>query len=142
MLTKMGRPKKQINQKQFESLCAIQCTQEEICGVLDVCEDTLIDWCKETYKMTFSKVFKEKREMGKASLRRNQWKLAEKNATMGIWLGKQYLKQEDDSDLNKKIKLEKLEIEKRKLELMEKQYQEMDEDIEYVVEEEEYEKKD
>ena len=43
----MARPKKVINQKQFESLCAIQCTQEEICNVLDVCDETLTRWCKE-----------------------------------------------------------------------------------------------
>ena len=45
--------------------------------------------------MNFSEVFKEKRGLGKISLRRNQWRLAEKNATMAIWLGKQYLGQKD-----------------------------------------------
>ena len=34
------------------------------------------------------------------SLRRNQWKLAEKNTTMAIWLGKQYLNQKDNVDMN------------------------------------------
>lgn len=91
----MARPKKNIDQKQFESLCAIQCTQEEMCGVLDVCEETLNSWCKRVYKQSFSEVFKQKRGKGKASLRRNQWHLAETNATMAIWLGKQYLGQKD-----------------------------------------------
>ena len=45
--------------------------------------------------MNFSEVFKEKRGLGKVSLRRNQWRLAEKSATMAIWLGKQYLGQKD-----------------------------------------------
>lgn len=45
--------------------------------------------------MNFSEVFKEKRGLGKISLRRNQWRLAEKSATMAIWLGKQYLGQKD-----------------------------------------------
>ena len=45
--------------------------------------------------MNFSEVFKEKRGLGKISLRRNQWRLAEKSATMAIWLGKQYLGQRD-----------------------------------------------
>lgn len=84
-----------ISQKQFESLCAIQCTQEEICSVLDICFDTLDKWCQETYGKHFSKVFKEKREYGKSSLRRRQWLLAEKNASMSIWLGKQYLGQKE-----------------------------------------------
>ena len=45
--------------------------------------------------MNFSEVFKEKSGLGKISLRRNQWRLAEKSATMAIWLGKQYLGQKD-----------------------------------------------
>ena len=91
----MGRPKKEIDQKPFENLCGLQCTQEEICGFFDICSDTLESWCKRTYEMNFSEVFKEKRGLGKISLRRNQWRLAEKNATMAIWLGKQYLGQKD-----------------------------------------------
>lgn len=85
-----------INQQQFESLCYIQCTEEEICSVLNVCTDTLDKWCQTTYDgKHFSEVFREKRQGGRASLRRNQWKLAEKNATMAIFLGKQYLGQKD-----------------------------------------------
>lgn len=95
-MAKMGRPKKVISQKQFESLCAIQCTIEEVCAVLDVDEMTLEKWCKEVYDgKTFSKVFKEKRQFGKASLRRMQWHLAEKNPSMAIFLGKNMLGQTD-----------------------------------------------
>lgn len=90
-----GRPPKEINQRQFEILCSIQCTEEEICSVLGVDEATLIKWCKATYGETFSKIFKTKKLGGKASLRRMQWKLAEKNVTMSIWLGKQYLGQSE-----------------------------------------------
>ena len=102
----MGRPQKEINQKQFESLCAIQCTQEEICSVLDVDDKTLTNWCKETYNMSFSEIFAQKRAGGKASLRRNQWRLSETNPTMAIWLGKQYLGQSDHIEQphdNKKV---------------------------------------
>lgn len=91
----MARPRKVIDQRQFENLCGLQCTQEEICSVLDVCEETLNSWCKKTYKQGFSEVFRQKRGKGKVSLRRNQWKLSETNATMAIWLGKQYLGQRD-----------------------------------------------
>lgn len=89
---------KEINKQQFESLCSIQCTQEEICSVLMVDHKTLTKWCKKNYNKSFSQVFKEKRQGGRASLRRMQWKLAENNATMGIWLGKQYLNQKDEPD--------------------------------------------
>ena len=116
----MGRPKKKISQKQFESLCAIQCTEEEICDVLEVTDKTLTRWCKDTYNKPFSEVFREKRALGKASLRRNQWKLAEKgNSTMQIWLGKQILKQ-SESPLQDEIKLKELELKEKEFALKEK----------------------
>jgi hypothetical protein len=49
--------------------------------------------------MTFADTYKSKSQVGKSSLRRAQWKLAEKNASMAIWLGKQYLGQRDIVDL-------------------------------------------
>lgn len=107
-MARTGRPPKKIDKKIFENLCAIQCTEKEICGCFDCCEDTLNSWCKKNYKdddgnpMTFSDVFKQKREKGKASLRRSQWKLAEKSATMAIWLGKQYLDQKDEVAVEQK----------------------------------------
>ena len=95
----MARPKKEIDQKQFENLCGLQCTLEEICGWFDVCSDTLETWCKRTYNKSFSEVFAQKRGAGKISLRRSQWRLAEKNATMAIFLGKQFLGQRDNMDI-------------------------------------------
>ena len=91
----MARPRAEISQIEFEKLCGLQCTQEEICGWFEVCSDTLESWCKRTYEMNFSEVFKEKRGVGKISLRRSQFRLAKKNANMAIWLGKQYLGQSD-----------------------------------------------
>ena len=84
-----------IDKKQFENLCGLQCTLLEICDFFDVEDDTLNSWCKKTYGTTFSEVFKQKRGKGQISLRRMQWKLAEKNPTMAIFLGKQYLGQKD-----------------------------------------------
>ena len=95
---KGGRPKKVINKNQFEELCHIQCTQEEIQAVLDVQDDTLNKWCKETYGCGFSEVFRQKREGGKCSLRRKQWKLADTNASMAIFLGKNMLGQTDKQE--------------------------------------------
>lgn len=94
-MARTGRPKKEISQNIVESLCAIQCTETEICSVLECSEDTLNRWCRKTYGMTFAETFKNKSKRGKASLRRTQFKLAEKNAAMAIWLGKQYLGQKD-----------------------------------------------
>lgn len=84
-----------IDKKQFENLCGLQCTLLEICDFFDVEDDTLNSWCKKIYGTTFSEVFKIKRGKGQISLRRTQWKLAEKNPTMAIFLGKQYLGQTD-----------------------------------------------
>lgn len=90
----MPRPKKYISQSQFESLCGLNCTESEICAVLGVTDKTLTAWCRRTYKMGFSEVYKTFRGKGNASLRRLQFKEAERgNVTMLIWLGKQWLGQ-------------------------------------------------
>ena len=91
----MARPKKELNKQQFEAMCGIQCTEAEICDVLDVTDKTLTRWCKETYDCSFSEIYKKKSATGKMSLRRIQFKLAEKNSAMAIFLGKQYLGQKD-----------------------------------------------
>lgn len=93
----MGRKKKEIDKKQFEQLCALQCIKDEICAVFDVDEKTLTAWCKRTYKKSFREIFQEKRKLGHISLRRTQFKWAEKSATMAIFLGKQYLGQSDNA---------------------------------------------
>lgn len=91
----MARPRKEIDQEQFEKLCGLQCTMEEICGWFDITDKTLESWCKRTYKVGFSAIYAKKRETGKISLRRAQFRLAEKNAAMAIFLGKNYLGQTD-----------------------------------------------
>ncbi len=67
---KGGRPRKELDQPTFEALCEIQCTLAEIAGVLRVSQDTIERWCERTYELRG-------------------------NATMLIWLGKQYLGQTD-----------------------------------------------
>lgn len=94
----MARPLKEIDSKQFENLCGLQCTKEEICSFFDVTDKTLENWCKRTYNAGFSEVFKQKRGKGKISLRRAQFRLAEKNAGMAIFLGKQYLGQREQAE--------------------------------------------
>ena len=92
----MGRPQKKIDQTQFEKLCGLQCTKAEIAGWFDCSEDTIDNWCHKTYDESFSVVFSKKREVGKISLRRSQFRLAEKSAAMAIFLGKNYLGQKDN----------------------------------------------
>ena len=99
-----------ISQSIFESLCAIQCTREEISGVLNVSDSTLYRWCKETYGTDFDTIYRQKKENGKASLRRNMFKMSEKNPTMAIWLSKQHLGMRDNIEVESKqlIKVEEL----------------------------------
>ena len=92
----MGRPRKEIDIQQFEKLCGLQCTQEEIANFFDCSVDTIERWCKRTYKTTFAEAYKVKSVSGKISLRRYQFKLAEKSSAMAIFLGKNILGQKDD----------------------------------------------
>ena len=88
--------KDKIKKDQFENLCNLWCTLTEISEFFNVSEDTLESWCKDTYKETFSEVYKKKNSKGKIALRRWQMKSAEKgNVTMQIWLGKQHLNQKE-----------------------------------------------
>lgn len=95
----MARPKKEIDRVQFEKLCAMQCTEEEIAAWFEMSADTLDRECKEKYGMGFSECFKIYARKGKISLRRFQFKLAETNPSMAIFLGKQYLGQSERANI-------------------------------------------
>lgn len=92
-----GRKQIPINKEEFEKLCFLQCTLEEIAGFFDCCDDTINNWCKKTYNENFSGIYKKKSEKGKISLRRLQFKHAEKNPQMAMFLGKVYLKQRENT---------------------------------------------
>ena len=94
----MARPKIKIDKEQFEYLCGLQCTLIEIAEFFKCSEDTIERWCERTYNECFADVFAKKRARGKISLRRSQFKLAEKNAVMAIFLGKNYLGQKNNDD--------------------------------------------
>lgn len=91
----MPRHPTELDKKQFENLCGLQCTKEEVCSWFEITDKTLEAWCKRTYGQGFSEVFAQKRGKGKISLRRAQFQLAQKNASMAIFLGKNYLGQKD-----------------------------------------------
>lgn len=79
--------------KQIEGLARIQCTMKEAAAVLGVNVDTFSDFLRLHQKARDA--WEHGKETGKASLRRNQFKMAEHNPTMAIWLGKQCLGQKD-----------------------------------------------
>lgn len=94
----MARPRKEIDQKTFEGLCGIQCTQEEICDFFDVTDKTLTTWCRRTYGESFSEVFSKKRGVGKISLRRAGFEMAKKNASVHIFYAKNFLGMTDRTE--------------------------------------------
>ena len=105
----MARPRKEIDKTEFEKLCWMQCTEDEICDWFDVTDKTLCAWCKRTYGQSFSDVSRQKRGVGRIALRRAQFQLAKKNATMAIWLGKQYLGQTDKIEQTKRFDTSQIE---------------------------------
>jgi AraC-like DNA-binding protein len=91
-----GRPNIEIDQKIFENLCYLQCTLGEIAKVFSCSEDTIQRWVQKTYDTNFASIYDQKGGEGKIALRRMQFRLAEKNVSMAIWLGKQWLNQSDE----------------------------------------------
>lgn len=92
----------EIDWKQFEGLCRLHCTAEEICGILDISQDTLERACKKKYKANYAEVFRQKAAAGKMSLRRRQYQAAmspNASPSMLIWLGKQWLGQKDKQEI-------------------------------------------
>ena len=110
---KTGRPASTWSERdieQFKSLCAIFCTEAEICSVMGVSDKTLVNLInrylyeditghkqgKNDPPVTFTEAFERYSATGKASLRREQFKVAkEGSTTMLIWLGKQHLNQSE-----------------------------------------------
>ena len=90
-----GRPRKHLDVSLIKKLAEMQCTDTEIASALECSRKSL-----HNHEEYFT-VIKEARERGKISLRRLQFKLAEKSAAMAIWLGKQYLGQKEPEDIVK-----------------------------------------
>ena len=87
----MGRPKKDVDEKLIEQLARIHCTYDEIASIVGVSKSTL----SERFRTLIENAMNE----GRASLRRQQYKLAmDGDKTMLVWLGKQLLGQRDRLD--------------------------------------------
>ena len=103
---KAPAPTKPLSDRAFSELVGmikIQCTRDEICGVIGMSEDTLNRRLKERGEENFAALYKKNQHEGRASLRRDQWKSSQGgNVTMQIWLGKQVLEQRDKSDVDQK----------------------------------------
>ena len=74
----------------------LQATAEEIAGSFYVSVDTLVTRLKEATGLSFSELKEKACGLGKLALRKNQFSLSKTNASMAIWLGKNWLDQSDD----------------------------------------------
>jgi hypothetical protein len=87
-----GRPKKPLkyNYELIKDLASILCTQDEIANIMGVSVRKL------QMDEQFMRLYKEGIDGAKAHIRRAQFKLAlSGNATMLVWLGKQFLGQRE-----------------------------------------------
>ncbi len=90
----MARPKIEFNYDDLKKLGELQCTYAEVAAFFDCSIDTVKRRLTEDEE--FCTAYKTGLENGKMSLRRYQWRAAQKgNTTMLVWLGKQYLGQRD-----------------------------------------------
>jgi len=102
---KGGRPRKEIDPADLQSLVRMQCTAAECAAFFEISIDTLDRRIKEMKDEDdvaiegFADYYKRQAPHGKASLRRLQWASAHRGSvTMQIWLGKQMLDQRDKQD--------------------------------------------
>jgi hypothetical protein len=78
-----GRDKIELTDKEWsqaEKMAHIQCTGEEIAGVLKINYDTLLRLIKERGHYSFSDWFKKHSAGGRMSLRRKQFEMALKSS--------------------------------------------------------------
>ena len=103
----MGRPPiifSDADWQNIEKLCSLMCTADEIAYFMGISIDTLSRRISEAYGCTFAEYHKRHSVNAIVSLRRSQWQNAlNGNATMQIWLGKQYLGQKNNLDLDVKL---------------------------------------
>jgi hypothetical protein len=106
---KGGRPNKlkadDATVKIVKGLGNIQATSKECAAVLGVTEPTWIKFKKDNPEIEAALI--EGQGEGLASLRRRQFKAAnDGNATMLVWLGKQYLGQSDKQEIASTVQVE------------------------------------
>jgi hypothetical protein len=111
MIKKQGRPRGSTKLKptdevlkHIKSLARLQCTQPEAASFMEVSLATFERLLRDHEKAR--EAWNSGREYGKVSLRRMQWKAAERSTAMLIFLGKQYLGQTDKIEEQVKAKVE------------------------------------
>ena len=94
-----GRPKKPIDWKEAEKLCALQCSELEIADWFFVSVDTLARRLREEKQASFAEFFALYRVGGKIALRRNMFKMSAESPTMALFLAKNWLGMKDSHEI-------------------------------------------
>lgn len=77
---------RELERKQFESLCGMQCSVEELCAWFGCDEAALDAWCLQIYGEPFRQAFDRLTVVGRIALRRDQVLAAKKNVSMSRYL--------------------------------------------------------
>ena len=92
-----GRPAIEFDLDEVEKLGALQCTYAEVANWFGCSEKTIKRRSADDDE--FREALERGKGRGRVSLRRTQFRMAEKNAAMAIFLGKQFLGQEDKTEV-------------------------------------------
>lgn len=85
----------EIDKDMFEQFCGYQPTPQEIASFFKTSTKTLNEWCLRVYKEDLPYCLDMFGAAGRMGLRASQFRMAEKNVVMNIWLSKQFLGQRD-----------------------------------------------
>ncbi len=89
---KLGQPKIELDLEELEKLGNLQCTKDDVAAWFGCSLPTVKRRLREDL---YREVWERGLGQGRVSLRKKQMALADKNATMAIFLGKQILGQRD-----------------------------------------------
>ena len=102
----VGRPKSIFNWREFDYLCSIGCTLEEIAGFFQILKSNLQSKVKDEYNETFSERYEKLSQGVKISIRRKQIKIAlDGDTAMLKFLGKNVLGQKEKIDFDGEVKV-------------------------------------
>lgn len=97
----VGRPKKKFDWDKLDLILQFGATYLECEEILGIAESGLKRQIKKKHDCNFEHYRDKKMSRAKQNLRRKQYELAMSgNATMNIWLGKQWLGQSDKQEIN------------------------------------------
>lgn len=109
---KPGRKPREIDQRLFENACRLMCTEKELKFLLGVGSDHLYKWIKETYgTSSLAEVMDKFSAEGRMSVRRNLFKLSERNAQACIFLAKNWLGMRESFEIESNTPVKPLKIE-------------------------------